>query len=126
MDSPSDQLRSKVEDIYRCAFGDAFQRVSEKEHAPADLIKRITNCLSQPYPREDAAQIAFHVTDWRFDAAVLVAVCMFPERFTDEEIAAGMTNLIIHASNHLAAAAKLAGFPVSDVFGVGPLLDGES
>jgi hypothetical protein len=32
-----------------------------------------------------------------------------------------LTALLIHAPNHLAAAAKLAGWPVRDVFGVGPL-----
>ncbi len=126
MNSASDRLQSKVLDIYRRAFGDVFERLSGKKPAPADLITRITNSLSQSHPRERAAQIAFHLTDWRFEAAVLVALCLFPERFTDEEIAAGMTDLIIHAPNHLAAAAKLAGYPVADVFGVGPLLESES
>jgi hypothetical protein len=68
-----------------------------------------------------ARDVAFHLTDWTAEAAFLVAVQLFPDAFTAEEIEAGVTALLIHAPNHLAAAAKLAGWPVRDVFGVGPL-----
>jgi hypothetical protein len=59
---------------------------------------------------------------WRgtFDAFV-VALLLFPEQFNAEEIAEGIESFLIHAPNHIAAAAKLMGFPVQDIFGVGAL-----
>ncbi|MGH2548563.1 MAG: hypothetical protein ACRDHN_04190 [Thermomicrobiales bacterium] len=62
--------------------------------------------------------IAFHLTDWAADAAFLVALHLFPERFTAEEIADGIESFLIHAPNHVAAAAVLSGWPPKDIFGV--------
>ena len=56
--------------------------------------------------------------DWGADAAFIVALMLFPERFSAQHVLEGATNLLIHVPNHLAAAAKLFGEPVSDVFGV--------
>jgi hypothetical protein len=70
-----------------------------------------------------AADIAFHLSDWAEDAAFLIALHLFPERFTVKEIHEGVVALLIHAPNHIAAAAHLAGWPLRDVFGVGLKLD---
>jgi hypothetical protein len=53
----------------------------------------------------------------------LVAVQMYPERFTAEEVRAGVQAFLIHAPNHVAAAAHLSGWPLRDVFGIGLELD---
>ena len=58
-------------------------------------------------------------------AAFVVAVHLFPDRFSREEIEAGVTNLLVHAPNHLAAGASLAGHPIQDVFGLGNLVNDE-
>ena len=68
---------------------------------------------------DQAAELAFHLSDWRSDGAFLVALSLAPERFTPAEVADGVMAFLIHAPNHVAAAAKLAGFPVSDIFEVG-------
>jgi hypothetical protein len=83
----------------------------------------IAAALTDELGPERAADVAFHLSDWGEDAAFLVAVHLFPERFTVEEIRDGVTALLIHAPNHLAAAAHLAGWPLRDVFTVGLKLD---
>lgn len=63
-----------------------------------------------------ADEIAFHLTDWSAEAAFLVALHLFPERFTKEEIEEGVLAFLIHAPNHIVAAARLSGHPVEDIF----------
>jgi hypothetical protein len=58
---------------------------------------------------EKAHDIAFHMADWNSDAAFVVAVHLFPERFTPEEIAAGVGLFLVHAPNHIRAACGLTG-----------------
>ena len=65
---------------------------------------------------EKATDIAFHLSDWNSDAAFIVALHLFPERFTKEEIESGVEKFIIHAPNHVAEAAKLLGHPVGNIF----------
>jgi hypothetical protein len=79
----------------------------------------ITRALNSEHPFEVARDIAFHLTDWASDAAFIIAVTLFPERFTPKEIRDGVELFIAHAPNHVAAAAELGGFPVADIFGTG-------
>jgi hypothetical protein len=58
---------------------------------------------------EKAHDIAFHMADWNSDAAFMVAVHLFPDRFTPEEIAAGVGLFLVHAPNHIRAACGLTG-----------------
>jgi len=69
--------------------------------------------------RGRAHDIAFHLTDWIRDAAFLVALHLYPERFEPRAAVAGIATLLAHAPNHLAAGAELFGVPVGDVFEVG-------
>lgn len=59
------------------------------------------------------------MTDWNYDAAFITALLLFPERFSPEEIGEGIRAFLVHAPNHLAAAAKQFGYPVEDIFQVG-------
>ncbi|WP_172202811.1 hypothetical protein [Niveibacterium sp. COAC-50] len=69
----------------------------------------------------DAARdVAFHMTDWLSDLSAFVAFCEAPESHTAEQVNELLRAFLLHAPNHIAAAAKLyAGYPVSDIFGVG-------
>lgn len=58
---------------------------------------------------EKARDIGFHMADWNWDAAFVVAVHLFPERFTPDEIAAGVGLFLAHAPNHIRAACGLTG-----------------
>lgn len=102
---------------------DAIIRELAEEHGGQLPIpaKAIEQALSAEYPSEVARDIAFHLTDWTTEAAFIVALRLFPERFTPEEIRSGVEAFIVHAPNHTAAAAKLWGFPVTDVFEIGAI-----
>lgn len=63
-----------------------------------------------------ASDISFHLSDWYDDARFMVALQLFPERFTQDEISTGVMAFLIHVPNHVAAAAKLHGLPVEDIF----------
>ena len=76
----------------------------------------MAEALAEDYPAEVASSIAFHLSDWNWDAAFLVAVQLQPDRFTAEEIRTGIEKVLIHAPEHLAEAARLAGHPVEGIF----------
>lgn len=106
----------KVFEIFAFA-GDRRENVSPTGHAK-DVITTIEDAIRSDYG-DRSADIAFHLSDWSSDAAFIVALHLFPERFTPEEIREGVEAIIIHAPNHLAAAAELGGYPVNDIFELG-------
>ena len=117
----SDQLGDKVLAIFRALDHERADRLRGNRPA-VELMETVRVGLADDYPDELASDVAFHLADWNADAAFLVALNLFPERFTREEISEGIRGLLIHAPNHLAAAAKLGGFAISDIFKVGPLV----
>ena len=71
-------------------------------------------------PRAVANDVAFHLTDWLNELTALVKFCQSPQSHEPEQVNELLLAFLLHAPNHIAAAAKLyAEFPVSDVFGVG-------
>src|SRR5438067_11316542 len=121
MSNGHDTVRKKVEAIFTELAGERTARLGEPgAQATRDTL---ASALSADYAPDTARDIAFHLVDWHTDAAFMMAVHLFPERFTPEELVAGADMLLIHAPNHLAAAAKLAGHPIQDVFEIGVLDD---
>ncbi|CAN7178190.1 hypothetical protein LJR090_000484 [Bosea sp. LjRoot90] len=71
---------------------------------------------------EEAREVAFHMTDWLDDLHRYVKFCENPDESTPAAVNDMLLAFLIHVPNHMAAAAKLyAGFPVSDIFGVGAI-----
>lgn len=114
-----DSVRKKVGSIFAELAGDRARTLAADKF-PANITSTITAALTQPGTSEEqmlrADEIAFHLTDWSADAAFIVALHLFPERFTPEEIEAAVDMFLIHVPNHLFAAARLAGHPVEDIF----------
>ena len=107
---------AKVAAIFRELVGDRASRLDGSHHNH-DSVATIARALS-PSPDDrnspedrTARDIAFHLSDWASDAAFIVAIQIFPERFTAAEIADGVEGFLIHAPNHVAAAAVLSGHP---------------
>jgi hypothetical protein len=121
--SKNNSISEKVQSLFRDMVGDAASRL-DGSHFPVEIRDRIANVLSKDFSEEISNDIAFHLVDWNGDAAFLVALHLWPEQFTDEEISKGLYQLFPHAPDHLAAAAKLFGQPVTNVFEVGAI-DGE-
>lgn len=118
-DDAHDSVRKKVEAIFTELAGNRT-RMLDGGTFPAGITSTITAALSGPDASEErvlhADQIAFHLTDWNSDAAFIVALHLFPERFTPEEIEAGIDLFLCHVPSHVIAAARLAGHPAEDLF----------
>ena len=114
-----DSVRKKVEAIFKELAGDRAVALDGSK-LPAGITSAITTALSGPDAGEKqilhADQIAFHLTDWNSDAAFIVALHLFPERFTPAEIEAAVDMFLIHVPSHVIAAARLAGHPTEDIF----------
>jgi len=67
------------------------------------------------FPEKVAWDIGINVADWQGDAAFLVALHLFPERFTAEEIEEGVRSLLLHVPAHVVAAARLLGESDDDI-----------
>ena len=67
--------------------------------------------------------MAFHLSDWAEDAAFLVAVHLYPERFSPEEIEEGVMGFLVHVPAHVMAAAHHGKHPLNDTFELGIYID---
>ncbi|MCX6851660.1 MAG: hypothetical protein NTY98_22390 [Verrucomicrobia bacterium] len=114
LDTP-DKLDEKVQAIFSEIAG-AGRAKWLRGDVPSRVMEQIAQAISSEHPPEVAGEIGFHLGDWQGDAAFLVALHLFPERFTPEEIRVGVRALLIHVPQHIIAAARLAGNSIEDVF----------
>ena len=112
-----DAVRTKVAAIFQELAGDRSVTLNGSI-LPAGITSTITGALAGPGATEaemlHADQIAFHLTDWNYDAAFLVALHLYPERFTAEEIQAGVGLFLCHVPYHVIEAARLTGHAAED------------
>jgi hypothetical protein len=109
MKDAHDAVREKVSAIFtELAGGRACQLAGF--NSSENVRAAIAGALCEHYPGATASEIAFHLNDWNYDAAFLVALHLFPEKFTPEDIRAGVGPLLAHVPDHVVAAAKLAGY----------------
>ena len=106
-----DSLCRKVEAVFGEIAGDRVQNLRGEviAHAARASMERALQKETDLTP-EQASGLAFNLLDWNSDAAFLVALLLYPERFTDEEIAAGVTTFMVHVPDHVAEAARIGGF----------------
>ena len=112
-------VRDKVDAIFRELAGDRALALDAAKF-PAGICSVITAALVPPDANDNsvlhADEIAFHLTDWSSEAAFLVALHHYPERFSEDEIREGVQALLIHVPHHVVEAARLAGHPTDDLF----------
>ena len=107
-------LRTKVRQLFADGFGDAAVAL---EHIAEEHLQA---AVARTFELTDASlDVAFHLSDWREDAAALLAISLAPDHFTPEEVEECLMAFLLHAPNHVLAAANLAGYPASDVFKTG-------
>jgi hypothetical protein len=107
MNNAFDSVGRKVSAIFSELVGDRANRLSGSVIAePA--MNTISSAFADEYG-EKAPDLGFHMADWNSDAAFIVAVHLFPERFTSEEIVAGVGMFLTHAPNHIRAACGITG-----------------
>ena len=104
----------KVLAIFRELVGDRADRLKGSKSL-SDSIDRIASGLHKGNIQKNQ-DIGFHLMDWQAEAAFLVAVALYPERFTDEEIQDGVEGVLIHAPHHIIEAARQGGYGTQNIF----------
>ena len=112
-------FESKVYNTYATAFASIADAIRPNAIAIEVQKKITTSLLSEFGPTSE--DIAFHLSDWAFDGAFLTLLHLRPEIFSEEEVKFGLEQFLIHAPNHIAAAAKLSGNAIQDIFNVNAL-----
>lgn len=123
-DFPEVKLRRsakrKTKEIFAEHFGERAElldfRTADSDESVREPLRR---ALAKRLGDQAAWATAFHLVDWREDAAFLIAVMLFPERFTNEEIEATTNSVLVHAPHHVMAAAHWMGHELRDVFDLG-------
>jgi hypothetical protein len=98
----------RVAEIFDRVVGERAQRLNGSVVA-SEAMDVISAALAPEYGVEKAGEIAFHMADWNADAAFIVALHLFPEKFTAAEIDAGIGLFLSHAPSHIRAACGLTG-----------------
>jgi hypothetical protein len=117
--STSDSVSQKVQDIFSEIAGLRADRLAG-DRVAKDIIARIKSVYSDQFGPAIASTLGMHLSDWNSNAAFIVALHLFPERFTDDEIKTGIGAFLGHAPNHIRAACGIAetyvwtDFPESD------------
>jgi len=109
-----ESVHRKIAAIFAELVGERARRLDGSMIAEA-AMSALASALAADYG-EKARDIAFHMADWNSDAAFVVAAHLFPERFTPEELAAGVGLFLVHVPNHIRAACGLTGMYVWENF----------
>jgi hypothetical protein len=113
--SDTPDFRTKVDQIFQELVGAERARWLRAD-VPSRAMLLISEAVNREsdFPDHVAWDIGINVADWQGDAAFLVALHLFPERFTPEEIEDGVRSLLIHVPGHVNAAARLMGHSDDD------------
>jgi hypothetical protein len=117
MPNAHESFRTRVDEIFLELAGPERARFLRPD-VPSRCALQIAEAVSEEsgYPEKTGWEIGTHVADWQADAAFLVALHLYPERFTPGEIDAAVDSLLIHVPAHIIAAARLAGYSTEDIF----------
>lgn len=110
----------KIAEVLR-QFFPKQTRETRRHFFSAETRDKICDALETVYgyDKKTSFEIGFHLSDWLENLEFLFALHLNPSAFSKEQIAVGITHFLIHAPNHIAAAAALVDAPVSDVFETG-------
>lgn len=106
-------LRKKV----RAVLADTLGEVPDRDpSAPAsvELREAIQKAFKAELDEKSSSDLWFHLTDWAWDLEFLVAFYCRPDKFTPAQIREGLTGFLLHAPNHIAEAARIAGLNIED------------
>jgi hypothetical protein len=102
--------QQKVEAIFRDAFGERAARVFT-HHNVAPTMEVVCEAFANELPPARAEALGFNMADWGRDAAFVIALHLYPERFTAEEIREATDCLAAHVPYHVSAVADLLDYP---------------
>ena len=107
------QCYIRASEIFREFFGDKTCNIPDVQDK---IAKAVAEGSSKKKFLKKGLEIGFHLTDWHEDARFLIALSLFPERFTDAEIRQGVIWFLIHAGYHIPEAARLIDIPTRSHF----------
>ena len=107
------QVYIKASDIFREFLGDKNSNIPDVQDR---IAKAVAEGSSKKKFLKKGWEIGFHLMDWHGDAKFLIALSLFPERFTDAEIRQGVIWFLIHAGYHIPEAARLIDIPTRSHF----------
>ena len=102
------QCYIKASDIFREFFGDKTCNIPDVQDR---IAKAVAEGSSKKKFLKKGWEIGFHLMDWHGDAKFLIALSLFPERFTDAEIRQGVIWFLNHAGYHVPEAERLIMYP---------------
>ena len=107
--------RQKVQAIFRDAFRERATQIFSPDNV-APTMDIVSAAFANELPPAPAEALGFHMADWAADAASVIALHLFPERFTAEEIRQATHGVGSHVEYHISAVADLLGYPESEPF----------
>jgi hypothetical protein len=100
--TPTDRACRKARAIFVKAFGERGAHLFTGMSTSA-MMQTIAVAFARRMRREKAKSLGFHLGDWANDAAIVLALHMFPEKFTREEIRDVTDFVAAHLPYHCAA-----------------------
>jgi len=116
--NPFAGCRTKVKTIFEELVGARAEALDPTKHNRI-VQEKIQAAFKEDLGEEKARLLGFHMADWNADAAFIVALHLFPKKFTKREITAGIISFHIGATDHITAASTINGFHIEDPFEVG-------
>lgn len=110
-----DKLRKKVTLLLSRA-GVVRVKSGQSEPDRTKAREAVRKAFLHALGNERARDLAIHLMDWTQDAAFVLALAMFPEKFSKKEVEAGVGVLLAHVPNHIFAAAKITGDQCEDIW----------
>lgn len=105
----NDRATRKARQIFTEAFGDRGSHLFASS-STASMMHTITTAFARHMSQEKAKEVGFHFGDWAHDAALVVALHLFPDRFTGREVRLVADCVAVHLSYHCAALGALLGY----------------
>ena len=103
-------MRRKVEEVLAGSRSEVSARVQLRRQRAAR--RAIVGALAEREGTGRAREIALHLCDWFEEAAFLVALQLDPGRFSEAEVEAGVSDVLLYVLDHVWEAARLAGVPL--------------
>jgi hypothetical protein len=100
------KLRTKVHLLFRKAFGSRAERLLFFDFTD-ETPRMVRKAFRRKLVNAKADDVGFHIWDWREDAAFVVALNLFPEKFSAAEIREGIDWFAAHAPYHVNGVAEL-------------------
>ena len=107
--TPTGRALRKARAIFAKAFGARGDGLFESSSTAA-MTETIASAFAREMDPGKAGDIGFHLGDWASDAALLLALHMFPEKFTPTEIRHVTDYLAAGLPHHCAALATHFGY----------------